>query len=187
MPAVRATKPDLDQEIPIALAARIAGIERAALSHLVDHGLVEHLDLDTVRSLALSGAVAAKPADSPRYLVVRTSLDPQDARIADMTDEQLAEAVAGPHRIPDHYAGHSALITVRGFVVATGQVRALGDPVTLRTDRRGREIRARSLSIAVEHRLHDLTARPSKAAGDARWLGRRARVRAGRAVLPLEA
>lgn len=53
MPTVRSTKPNPDEQIPVALAARIAGIDRFSLTHLVDHGLVPRLDLDAVRALLL--------------------------------------------------------------------------------------------------------------------------------------
>src|SRR5690625_6378324 len=50
MPTVRSTKPNPDEQIPVALAARIVGIDRSSLAHLVDHGLVPRLDLEAVRS-----------------------------------------------------------------------------------------------------------------------------------------
>lgn len=185
MPAVRSTKPDLDEELPIALAARIARVERAALGHLVDHGLVPHLDLEAVRSLATSGEVAAKATDDPEHLVIRLDLDPSEQRITDMNDAQLVNAVTGPHRVPSTYRGRNVLICVRSFVIATGRLDTLGEPVALRTDRRGRDISARPLAVTIERRLNDLTSRPSKAVGETRWLGRRARSGTGGAVLPL--
>lgn len=47
------------------------------------------------------------------------------------------------------YRGREVLLAVRGFVIATGRVDSMGDPIALRTDRRGREIAARS---ALNHR-----------------------------------
>ncbi|GAA1491572.1 hypothetical protein [Brachybacterium sacelli] len=185
MPIVRSTKPDLEEQVPVALAARIAGIDRSSLAHLVDHGLVPTLDLGAVRSLATSGEVAAKPADDPGHLVIRLDIDPSMQRVVDMSDAQLSRAVEGPHRLPAAYRGREVLVSVRGFVIATGRLDSMGDPVALRTDRRGREIAARSISVNIERRLNDLSTRPSKAVGESRWLGRRARVGTGGAVLPL--
>lgn len=187
MPTVRSTRPDLTEELPIALAARVAGVDRAALGHLVDHGLIETLDIDTVRALATSGQVSTKASDDPGHLVVRLDIDPDDSRIADMTDEQLQDAVSGPHRIPASYTGREILIAVRSFVIASGRIERVGDAVALRTDRRGREIAARTISVSIERRLNDLSSRPSKAAGESRWLGRRVTVGTGGAILPLGA
>lgn len=186
MPIVRSTKPHLDEWVPVALAARIAGIDRSSLAHLVDHGLVPRLDLDAVRSLSTSGEVAARSSDGPGHLVIRLNTDPFEQRIVGMSDAQLSRAVEGPHRIPASYRGREVLLAVRGFVIAVGRVDSAGDPVALRTDRRGREIAARFLSVSIEGRLNDLTSRPTKAASESRWLGRRARVGTGGSVLPLE-
>lgn len=187
MPTVRSTKPDLDEELPIALAARIANIDRAALGHLIDHGLVNTLDIDTVRSLATSGQVAVKANDDPGHLVARLDLDPDENRIADMSDTELSEAVRGPHRVSASFLGHQILIAVRSFVIATGYIETVGPPVSLRIDRRGREIAARPLDVVVERRIPTITPRPRRAAGEARWLGRRVAVSTGGAVLPLTA
>ncbi|MCG7308010.1 hypothetical protein [Brachybacterium sp. ACRRE] len=187
MPTIRSTKPDLDEQLPVALAARIARTDRASLAHLVDHGLIPRLDLDSVRALASSGEVTAKATDEPRHLVTRLDLDPMTLRIADMSDSQLEQALEGPHRVPAAYLGREVLVAVRSFIIATGRIDALGEPVALRTDRRGREIYARTIIISLETRLTDLTDRPPKAAGDHRWLGRRARVGTGGAILTLEA
>lgn len=187
MPTIRATKPNLDEQVPVALAARIAGVDRSSLAHLVDHGLVPSLDLDSVRSLSTSGEVAAKAADDPGHLVVRIDIDPSVQRIADMSDAQLSRAIEGPHRTPATHRGREVLVTVRGFVIATGRLDSMGDPVSLGTDRRGREIAARPISVTIERRLSNLTARPPKAVGESRWLGRRAKVGTGGAVLRLEA
>lgn len=185
MPIVRSTKPDLDEQLPIALAARVAGVDRSSLSHLVDHGLVPRLDLDAVRTLATSGEVAAKSSDDPGHLVLRLDVDPELRRVTNMSDTELVAAVEGPHRVPANYRHREVLITVRSFVIATGRIDAIGDPVALRTDRRGREVAARPITVAIERRLSDLTTRPSKAVGESRWLGRRARVGTGGVVLPL--
>ncbi|HLR97043.1 MAG TPA: hypothetical protein VK053_21155 [Jiangellaceae bacterium] len=186
MPTVRSTKPNPDEQIPVALAARIAGIDRSSLAHLVDHGLVPRLDLEAVRALAASGEVAAKTTDAPGHLVIRMDVDPAVQRIADMSDDELSNGVEGPHRLPDSSAGPDVLLCVRSFVIATGHLEGLGDPIPLRTDRRGREITGRAISVTIDHRLSDLTSRPSKAVENARWLGRRARVGTGGAVLPLQ-
>lgn len=185
MPIVRSTKPNLGEQVPVALAARIAGIDRSSLAHLIDHGLVPSLDLDAVRSLSTSGEVAARAADDPGHLVIRLDMDPSVQRVVDMSDVELSRAVEGPHRVPASYRGHEVLVSVRGFVIATGRLDSMGDPVTLRMDRRGREIAARSVSVSIERRLNDICTRPSKAAGETRWLGRRSRVGTGGAVLPL--
>lgn len=185
MPIVRSTRPDLDEQFPIALAARIADVDRSSLSHLVDHGLVPRLDIDAVRSLATSGKVAAKGSDDPGHLVVRLDADPALRRVVDMSDIELSAAVEGPHRVPASYRHREVLITVRSFVIATGRIDAIGDPVALRTDRRGREVAARPIAVTIERRLNDLTTRPSKAGGESRWLGRRARVGTGGVILPL--
>ena len=185
MPIVRSTRPDLDERLPIALAARIADVDRSSLSHLVDHGLVPRLDIDAVRSLATGGEVVAKGSDDPGHLVVRLDADPALRRVVDMSDPELSAAVEGPHRVPASHRDREVLITVRSFVIATGRIDAIGEPVALRTDRRGREVAARPITVAIEHRLNDLTTRPSKAAGESRWLGRRARVGTGGVVLPL--
>lgn len=185
MPIVRSTKPALDEWVPVALAARIVGVDRSSLAHLIDHGLVPSLGLDAVRSLSTSGEVAARSSDDPGYLVARLDLDPSEQRIVEMSDEQLSQPVEGPHRIPASYRDRAVLLSVRGFVIATGQIDSMGDPVVLRTDRRGREITARPVFLSIAERLNDLTSRPSKAAGESRWLGRRVRVRTGGAVLPL--
>lgn len=185
MPIVRSTKPDLGEQISVALAARIAGIDRSSLAHLVDHGLVPSLDLDAVRSLASSGEMAARSSDDPGHLVIRLDIDPSEQRIVDMSDTQLSHAVQGPHRVPASYRGRDVLLAVRGFVIATGRIDSVADPVALRVDRRGREIAARSLSVSIAERLNDLTSRPATATGAPRWLGRRVRVGTGGAVLPL--
>ncbi|MGP5288500.1 hypothetical protein ACTXL6_00395 [Brachybacterium tyrofermentans] len=185
MPIVRSTRPDLDEQLPIALAARIADVDRSSLSHLVDHGLVPRLDIDAVRSLATSGEVAAKGIDDPGHLVVRLDADPAPRRVVDMSDTELSAVVEGPHRVPASYRHREVLITVRSFVIATGRIDTIGDPVALRTDRRGREVAARPITVTIERRLNDLTTRPPKAAGESRWLGRRARVGTGGVVLPL--
>lgn len=185
MPIVRSTKPALDEWVPVALAARIVGVDRSSLAHLIDHGLVPSLDLEAVRSLSTSGEVAARSSDDPGHLVARLDLDPSQQRIVEMSDEQLSQAVEGPHRIPASYGGRHVLLTVRGFVIATGQIDSMGDPVVLRTDRRGREITARPISLGIAERLNDLTTRPARAGGQPRWLGRRARVGTGGSVLPL--
>lgn len=186
MPTVRSTKPNPDEQIPVALAARIVGIDRSSLAHLVDHGLVPRLDLEAVRSLAASGEVAAKTTDSPGHLVMRMDADPARQRIADMSDDELSRNVEGPHRLSGYAVGRDVLLCVRSFVIATGHLEGLGDPLPLRTDRRGREITGRTISVSIEHRLSDLSSRPSKAVEGARWLGRRARVGTGGAVLPLQ-
>src|SRR5699024_9156322 len=113
-------------------------------------------------------------------------VDPAVQRIADMSDDELSNGVEGPHRLPDSSAGPDVLLCVRSFVIATGHLEGLGDPIPLRTDRRGREITGRAISVTIDHRLSDLTSRPSKAVENARWLGRRARVGTGGAVLPLQ-
>lgn len=186
MPTVRSTKPNPDEQIPVALAARIVGIDRSSLAHLVDHGLVPRLDLEAVRALAASGEVAAKTTDSPGHLVMRMDVDPGRQRIADMSDDELSRNVEGPHRLSGSAVRRGVLLCVRSFVIATGHLEGLGDPLPLRTDRRGREITGRTISVSIEHRLSDLSSRPSKAVEDARWLGRRARVGTGGAVLPLQ-
>lgn len=186
MPSIRTTKPDLDEQLPVALAARIAGIDRASLTHLIDHGLVPRLDLEAVRALATSGEVATKATDSPRHLVIRLDVDPVTPRITDMSDGDLVRLAAGPHRIPDSSVGRSMLISVRSFVIATGHIDSIDDPIPLRTDRRGREITGRTIAVSIDHRLTDLTTRPSKATEGARWLGRRGRVGTGGAILPLQ-
>lgn len=186
MPTVRSTKPNLDEQLAVALAARIIGIDRAALAHLVDHGLVPRLDLEAVRALAASGEVAARTTDDPGHLVIRMDIDPTIERIGDMSDDDLAHAAEGPHRLPESAAGRRVLLCVRSFIVATGRLVAVGAPIAVRTDRRGREISGRTITVHIEQRLSDLTTRPSKAVGDARWLGRRARVGTGGAVLPLQ-
>lgn len=186
MPTVRSTKPNPDEQIPVALAARIAGIDRSSLAHLVDHGLIRRLDLDAVRALAASGEVAAKTSDAPGHLVIRMDVDPAVQRIVDMSDDELSGNVKGPHRLPESSAGRAVLLCVRSFVIATGHLDSLGDPIRLRTDRRGREITGRTISVSIDHRLSDLSSRPSKAVENARWLGRRARVGTGGAVLPLQ-
>lgn len=185
MPTVRTTKSSTDEQIPIALAARIVGVDRSSLAHLVDHGLVPDFNLDAVRSLSSSGEVVAKTADAPGHLVIRVDVDPSEQRIVEMSDAQLSRAVEGPHRIPATYRDREVLVAVRGFAIATGRIDSVSDPVALRTDRRGREITARSITVSIEHRLGDLTARPAKAVGQSRWLGRRVRVGTGGAVLPL--
>src|SRR5699024_11247170 len=96
---VRSTKPNPDEQIPVALAARIVGIDRSSLAHLVDHGLVPRLDLEAVRALAASSEVAAKTTDSPGHLVMRMDVDPGRQRIADMSDDELSRNVEGPHRL----------------------------------------------------------------------------------------
>lgn len=186
MPTVRSTKPNPDELIPAALAARIVGIDRSALAHLVDHGLIPRLDLDAVRALAASGEVAAKTTDSPGHLVIRMDVDPAVQRIVDMSNDELFGSVEGPHRLPESSAGRAVLLCVRSFVIATGHLESLGNPIPLRTDRRGREITGRSISVSIDHRLNNLSSRPSKPIEDARWLGRRARVGTGGAVLPLQ-
>lgn len=185
MPIVRSTKPDLDEQVSVALAARIVGVDRSSLAHLIDHGLVPSLNLDAVRTLATSGEVAAKGSDDPGHLVARLDLDPSEQRIVDMSDEQLSQSVEGPHRIPASYRDRSVLLSVRGFVIARGQIDSMGDPVVLRTDRRGREITARPVFLSIAERLNDLTTRPARAGGESRWLGRRVRVGTGGSVLPL--
>lgn len=185
-PTVRSTKPNPDEQIPVALAARIADIDRSSLAHLVDHGLITRLNLEAVRALAASGEVAAKTTDTPGHLVIRMDVDPTVQRIADMSDDELSHGVEGPHRLPGSSAGRDVLLCVRSFVIATGHLEGLGDPIPLRTDRRGREITGRTISVTIDHRLSDLTSRPSKAVENARWLGRRARVGTGGAVLPLQ-
>lgn len=187
MPNVRSTKPNLDEQLPIALAARIAGLDRSSLSHLVDHGLVPRLDIDAVRSLATAGEVVAKPSDDPGHLVIRLDVDPTTRRLADMNDAELSRCAEGPHRVPASYRGREVLIAVRSFVIATGRIESVGDAVALRTDRRGRDVAARTITVGVERRLNDLTTRIPKAVGESRWLGRRARVGTGGAVLPLGA
>lgn len=185
MPIVRSTKPALNEWVPVALAARIAGVDRSSLTHLIDHGLVPSLGLDAVRSLSTSGEVAARSSDDPGHLVARLDLDPSEQRIVDMSDAQLSQSVEGPHRIPASYRDRHLLLTVRGFVIATGWIESIGDPVALRTDRRGRQITARPISVNIAERLNDLTTRPIKAAGESRWLGRRVCVGTGGSVLPL--
>lgn len=185
MPVVRSTKPDLSEQLPIALAARIIGIDRASLAHLVDHCLIPSLDIDAVRSLSSAGEVAARSSDDPGHLVIRLDVDPATRRIADMLDVELADAVAGPYRIPSSYRDREVLIAVRSFVIATGRIDALGEAMSLRTDRRGREVSARTISIVLEQRISDLTRRLPRASGQSRWLGRRVRVGTGGAVLPL--
>ncbi|MFC5331267.1 hypothetical protein [Brachybacterium fresconis] len=186
MPTVRSTKPNPDEHLPVALAARIIGIDRSSLAHLIDHGLVPRLNLEAVRALATSGEVAAKVADDPGHLVIRMDVYPTVQRIADMSDDELARIIEGPHRLTDSAVGRKVLLCVRSFVIATGYVETVGAPVVQRTDRRGREIIARSVEVRIEHRLDSLTVRPSKAAGEARLLGRRARVGTGGVVLPLQ-
>lgn len=97
MPTVRSTKPNPDEQVPVALAARIVGIDRSSLAHLVDHGLVPRLDLEAVRALAASGEVAAKTTDVPGHLVIRMDVDPAVQRIADMSDDELSHNIKGPH------------------------------------------------------------------------------------------
>ncbi|UQN30620.1 hypothetical protein [Brachybacterium kimchii] len=186
MPAIRSTRPNLNEQLPVALAARVAGTDRASLAHLIDHGLVPGLDIDSVRALAASGEVTAKATDDPGFLVARLDIDPMARRITDMSESQLEQALEGPHRIPGSYLGRELLVAVRSFVIATGRIDALADLVALRTDRRGREIYARTITVRLERRLTDLTSRPPKADGDSRWLGRRARMGTGGAVLALE-
>lgn len=186
MPTVRSTKPNPDEQIPVALAARIAGIDRSSLAHLVDHGLIPRLDLDAVRALAGSGEVAAKTTDAPGHLVIRLDADPTVQRIVDMSDDELSGNVEGPHRLPESSADRAVLLCVRSFVIATGHLDSLGDPIPLRTDRRGREITGRTISVNIDHRLNSLSSRPSKPVDSARWLGRRARVGTGGAILPLQ-
>ncbi len=186
MPTVRSTKPNPEEQIPVALAARIVGIDRSSLAHLIDHGLMPSLNLEAVRALAGSGEVAAKTTDVPGHLVIRMDVDPAVQRIADMSDDELSRNVAGPHRLPESSADRAVLLCVRSFVIATGHLGSLGNPIPLRTDRRGREITGRMISVSVDHRLSDLASRPSKAVENARWLGRRARVGTGGAVLPLQ-
>lgn len=169
----------------MALAARIVGVDRSSLAHLIDHGLVPRLDLEAVRALATRGEVATKASDVPGHLVIRIAVDPAGQRVVDMSDEDLSRHVEGPHRLPESSAGRAVLLCVRSFVIATGHLDSLGDPIPLRTDRRGREITGRTIAVSIDHRLSDLTSRPSRAVGDARWLGRRARVGTGGAVLPL--
>lgn len=185
MPTVRSTKSNPDEQIPVALAARIVGIDRSSLAHLVDHGLVPRLDLDAVRALAASGEVAAKTSDAPGHLVIRMDVDPA-VRIVDMSDDELSGSLEGPHRLPKSPTGRAVLLCVWSFVIATGHLDSLGDPIPLRTDRRGRAITGRTISVSIDHRLNDLTSRASKAVENARWLGRRARVGTGGAVLPLQ-
>lgn len=185
MPIVRSTKPNLDEQLPIALSARIADLDRSSLSHLVDHGLIPRLDIDAVRSLATCGEVAAKGSDYPGHLVLRLDADPAWRRVVDMSDTELSAAVEGPHRVPASYRHREVLIAVRSFVIATGRIDAVGDPVALRTDRRGREVAARPIAVAIERRMNDLTTRPPRSADESRWLGRRARVGTGGVVLPL--
>src|SRR5699024_1116052 len=115
MPIVRSTKPDLDEQVSVALAARIVGVDRSSLAHLIDHGLVPSLNLEAVRTLATSGEVAARSSDDPGHLVARLDLDPSEQRIVDMSDEQLSQSVEGPHRIPASYRDRSVLLSVRGF------------------------------------------------------------------------
>ncbi|MDN5605115.1 MAG: hypothetical protein L0G59_06810 [Kocuria sp.] len=122
MPTVRSTKPNPDEQIPVALAARIAGIDRSSLAHLVDHGLVPRLDLEAVRALATSGEVAAKTTDAPGYLVIRMDIDPAVQRIVDMSDDELSGNVEGPHRLPGSSASRAVLLCVRSFVIATGHL-----------------------------------------------------------------
>lgn len=186
MPTVRSTKPNPDEQIPVALAARIASIDRSSLAHLVDHGLIPRLNLETVRALAGSGEVAAKTMDAPGHLVIRMDVDPAVQRIVDMSDDELSRTVEGPHRLPESSASRAVLLCVRSFVIATGHLDSLGDPIPLRTDRQGREITGRTISVSIEHRLNNLGSRPSKPVDSARWLGRRARVGTGGAVLPLQ-
>lgn len=186
MTTVRSTKPNLNEQLPVALAARVISIDRASLAHLIDHGLVSRLDLEAVRALATSGEVAAKVADDPGHLVIRMDVDPTVQRIADMRDDELTRSVEGPHRLPDSSVGREVLLCVRSFVIATGHLEGLSDPVVQRTDRRGREITGRTIAVRIEHRLDSLTERPTKAVGDVRWLGRRACVGTGGAVLPLQ-
>ncbi|HEX7350586.1 hypothetical protein [Brachybacterium sp.] len=186
MPTVRSTKPNPDEQFPVALAARIVGIDRSSLAHLVDHGLIPRLDLDTVRALAGSGEVAAKTTDAPGHLVIRMDVDPAVQRIADMSDEDLSRSIEGPYRLPGSTVGREFLLCVRSFVIATGHLDSLGDPIPRRTDRRGREITGRTISVSIDHRLNNLTSRPSKPVENSRWLGRRARVGSGGAVLPLQ-
>ncbi len=129
--------------------------------------------------------MATRSSDDPSHLVIRLDMDPSEQRIVQMSDAQLSRAVEGPHRIPASYRGREVLLAVRGFVIATGRVDSMGDPIALRTDRRGREIAARSVAVSIERRLDDLTTRPAKAVGESRWLGRRVKVGTGGAVLPL--
>lgn len=186
MPIVRSTKPNPDEQIPVALAARIVGIDRSSLAHLVDHGLVPRLDVDAVRALATSGEVMAKSSDSPSPLVIRLDVNPAVQRIVDMSEDELSQSAQGPHRLPGSSLGCDVLLCVRSFVIATGTLEELGDPIPLVTDRRGRDITGRTVSVRITHRLGVLTSRPTKAVEDARWLGRRARVGTGGAVLPLK-
>src|SRR5699024_971717 len=122
MPIVRSTKPALDEWDPVARAARVVGGDRSSLAHLIDHGLVPSVGVDAVRSLSTSGEVAARRSDDPGYLVARLDLDPSEQRIVEMSDEQLSQSVEGPHRIPASYRDRAVLLSVRGFVIATGQI-----------------------------------------------------------------
>ena len=129
--------------------------------------------------------MAPRSSDDPGHLVIRLDIDLSEQRIVDMSDTQPSLAVQVPHRIPASYRGRDVLLAVRGFVIATGRIDSVGDPIALRTDRRGREIAARSVAVSIERRLDDLTTRPAKAVGESRWLGRRVKVGTGGAVLPL--
>ncbi|MGO1228293.1 MAG: hypothetical protein ACTMH5_15810, partial [Brachybacterium sp.] len=54
-PTVRSTKPNPDEQIPVALAARIADIDRSSLAHLVDHGLITGSSRFMVNDPAVAG------------------------------------------------------------------------------------------------------------------------------------
>src|SRR5699024_10827914 len=140
MPTVRSTKPNPDEQIPVALAARIVGIDRSSLAHLVDHGLVPRLDLEAVRALAASSEVAPTTTQFPGPLMMRMDVAPGRHRIANRSDDQLSRNAEGPHPLSGSAVRRGVLLCVRFFVIATGHLEGLGDPLPLRTDRRGREI-----------------------------------------------
>src|SRR5699024_8906445 len=142
---------------------------RSSLEHLVDHGLVPRLDLDALRTLAASLQAPAKTTDSPCHLVMRMDVVPSRQRIPDNSDDGLSRNVEGPHRLPGTAVRRCALLRVRSFVIDTGHLEGLGNPLPLRTDRRAREITGRTISVSIEIRLSELSSRPSKAVEDARW------------------
>lgn len=185
MPTVVNTKPDLDQALPVAVAARIAGMDRTVLAELIDQRLIHGTDIDTVRSLGSCGTLRLSKSEDDSPIVLR--LDTTGTPTGDLTDDELLDLISGPHRVSPHAAGRGLLVTVRGFVIAHGTITAVSDGEEISKDRRGRPIIGRRLTVDLRGRIKDLAARPSKAKGADRFLGRRAVTTPGGSLVELAA
>lgn len=185
MPTIAATRPDTDIELPVALAARIAGIDRVALADLLDQNLISDTGLETVRALGSCGQLRLTRTDDESPLVLRLDPTSGGTPIGSMSDDELVEAISGPHRVSPAVAGRDLLVTVRGFIIARCRITGTTDPAPLTQDRRGRDVIARRLVVQLDGRIRDITDRPSKAKGADRWLGRRAVTTAGGSMVEL--